>query len=97
MAEEEALTLRGMALGTRPGAEPSVRIVTRQNVVNGELAIELVELAEMSEGGHGAVEKARICFAPLIALYRAVGQLQPQQDCKNAREEDPSVRAGQTC
>lgn len=65
--------MRSMAFGTRPSTESSIRVVTGQDVVDGEVAVEVVELAEVSESGDCAVEEACICFAPSIALNRTVG------------------------
>ena len=72
---EGELTLSSVAFGTGSGAESAVRVVARQNVGDGELAVELVERVEMSECRDGTVEEAGVGLAPLVALNRAVGKL----------------------
>lgn len=81
--EKRKPTLCGMTFGPGSSAESTVGIVTRNNVVDGELPIELMELVEMGKRRDGAIQKTSIGFPPSIALYCAIGKLQPDDDCPN--------------
>jgi len=59
--------LRGVALGTGDAPKSPVKVTARSEVRHGARAIEPVERAEQRQGGHGAVQEARVRLAERVA------------------------------
>lgn len=81
---DDAFTLRGVRFSTRRRPKSTVWIVARQDVADGHLSIQLIELAEVCKSRDATVQEACIGLSPSISLYRAVGKLQSQDDCQRA-------------